>query len=229
MKLAIILPSWTYDVARVQIATRTMDALQRTDTSKFEAKPRLHLLLKAGVDYYYPVEGLGKTFDLTVEGDPALVSGVEQTLAYGTTKLFNEGAEYVSWVQDDTLVHPDWMNQLDALITRHPDARAWSIYRSANVQVHENIREDENGDVQVKSIGHVMTISHSEWVNWGVPWMEVHDGGITMDLVHPCSRPGERWVTGKSYADHIAKHGKHMRPEIPEYAVSFQGTEKENE
>lgn len=225
MTMGIILPSCIYDKYRVANAKKAFDALVKTDTAPFWIVPRLHLLLKMGVEFDYPIADLKKKFNVTVETDPAGVSGVEQTLAYGTTQLFKENVDYVTWIQDDTLVHPQWLVQLDKLIRRHPEAKAWSIYRSANVKTHKLIDVDANGDVLVQSIGHAMTLSKKEWREWNVPWQLIKDNSITMDLVHPCSRPGERWVTGVSWANHIGKQGVHMRPMIPEYAINFQGAE----
>jgi len=231
MKMGIILPSCIYNLGRAHNAKLAFEALIRTQTGLWLPKPRLHLLLKMGVDFYYPLAALQDVFDLTLEGDPAGVTGVEQTLAYGTTKLFNEGMDYVSWIQDDTLVHPRWLLQLEGLIQRHPQAKAWSVYRSANEATHKVLKIEENGDVLVSSIGHAMTIARQEWIDWGVPWQDVNDtggyAGITMDLVHPQTRPGERWVTGVSYADHIGKIGVHCQPHIPEHAVLFQGRQND--
>jgi len=125
-------------------------------------------------------------------------------------------------------VNPAWLYALIRLIERHPDAMAWSVYRSAHVKYHAPIRE-EGDDIEVRSLcGHGMTISRQKWLDWGINW--VHGAwncpsGDTLDLQYAHVKPGERWCTKVSYIDHCAKVGVHQQVGMPEYGLDFAGVQ----
>ena len=226
MRNGIVLPSWVYRPERVNLVRPAFETLQRTETDG--NKPLLLLILKLTDSYYYDSEKLLANFDVDVIPDPLEVEGTEQTLAYGTKYLFGKGVDTVTWMGDDSLFHPDWIRKLRKLIQDKPEARAWSVYRSAYVAVHQTV--EENGEyVRVSSIcGHGMTFSREEWETWGVDWSHrIWDSpyGNTLDMHHIYVRAGgERWVTKQSWVDHTGKEGQHCRPDIPEYGQAFQGT-----
>jgi hypothetical protein len=126
---------------------------------------------------------------------------------------------------DDAQFHPEWLIQLLALRERHPDAVAWSVYRSNHERFHAPlVFEDE--DVLVRSIcGHGLTMSAREWVEWGIDWKKGYwtgGGGDTLDLVHAEQRAGKRWVTRKSYVEHTGwRKGMHCDGSEKEYAQEF--------
>ena len=115
------------------------------------------------------------------------------------------------------------------------------MYHSAHQKYHQDLEVGlpvvgfvmHGNDVCVRSVcGHGMTFTREEWKAWGIDWRHGNDwanagplGGSTLDLHHAFYRPGERWVTEKSYIDHVGKHGLHVTPETPEYALNFMGTE----
>lgn len=226
MRLGIVLPSYMYSEERKRLATAAFLSL-----AKSEALPHptdLLLLVKSGTAQAYttPIELLSNKFNVIIRTDEGL-NGTEQTLAFGTQWLFeNRGVEYVTWMGDDALFHPMWLWKLQRLIAEHPEAKSWSVYRSAFEFVHRTL--DEGGeDVKVRSIcGHGLTFSKKEWSEWGVDWRvgawACHQGD-TLDLVHSEVRPGERWVTKNSYIEHTGRVGVHCTPDIPEYAKNFQG------
>lgn len=47
--------------------------------------------------------------------------------------------------------------------------------------------------------------------------------GLTFDLYDPWLRPGDRWVTRRSYILNMGVHGVNQQPEHPEYAIDFIG------
>ena len=230
VKLGVILPTFVYDNTRAALAAAMFPTLLNTRIEGLTEKPMLTIMYKPpSVPFTYPTdEQFNEKFVFERLLDPPEVSGVDQTLAWGTTHMFDNGADTVTWLGDDSLLHPDWLFQLEALINRHPEARAWSVYRSAYEMVHRTLWQDEegSGDVRVRSIGYTLTFSKKEWRGWGVDWRRGYwdcADGNTLDLCHIHDRPGERWVTGVSYAQHTGRWGVHCRPEIPEYAVAFQG------
>lgn len=81
-------------------------------------------------------------------------------------------------------------------------------------------------DVLVKSVcGHGMTFTREEWAEWGIKWETGRrwnsPEGNTLDLHHAWARPGERWVTARSYVEHTGKEGINCRAHIPEYGIGF--------
>lgn len=190
----------------------------------------LLLLIKSGTAYQYNqyVDNLRKKFRLVIKTDENL-NGTEQTLAFGTTYLLEKfGVDYVTWMGDDALFHPLWLWKLEGLIRRHPQAKAWNVYRSAFEWVHRSFKE-EGEDVLVRSVcGHGMTFTKKEWLDWGMTADKARlygtEGNSTLDLEHMEQRPGERWVTKTSFVEHTGKVGVHCTEHIPEYARDFVGT-----
>lgn len=225
MRLGIVLPSWIYNDERRRLATDAFISLARCETLQDETT--LLLLVKSGTATEYTpfLEGLNQKFRLIVKTDEGL-DGTEQTLAYGTTFLFeNYGVDYVTWMGDDSLFHPLWLWKLESLIQAHPNAICWSVYRSAFEFVHRTIKV-ANEYVRVRSIcGHGFTVSKKEWQDWGINWKDGKweaEYGDTLDLVHFSQRKGERWVTRKSYVEHTGKVGVHCTASVPEHARDFQ-------
>ena len=228
MQFGVALPSFISDPERQRLAKLCFASLLKTDVRPLSRKPMLLLMVRRGeIVFDYPkIEAMSEDWTPIVINDPSGIQGVEKSLAYGTSKLVEMGCDYVTWMGNDSLFHPRWLLELKGVIERHPDAVAWSCYRSANVKTHVNL-EERDGDVSVTSIGYGMTFSKQEWLDskiatqpdWNSPY------GDTMDLWHMWKRPGERWVTGKSWIEHTGRWGEHCRPEVPEWAIDFQGIE----
>lgn len=224
MKLGIVLPSFMYSLERKRLASAAFYSMMKTE--KLEKETRLLILAKVGhaIDYTGVLEGLEKKFSVTLKTDDGL-TGTEQTLAFGTQWMIdNFGVDYVMWMGDDALFNPLWLWKLEGLIKRHPEAKSWSVYRSAYEWFHRTL-DDTGEDVRVRSIcGHGMTFTADEWKEWGVQWKEVSTDpdSHTLDLIHYDSRPGERWVTKQSYVQHTGKVGVHCNENVPEFARDFQ-------
>lgn len=228
MRFGIVLPTWPYNSYRRDLALRTFDSLSRTAPA-LDPLPILYIIEKPSVVPAYNLEAL-TSFQTCVEPEPDMVYGTEQTLAYGTEQVLDKypTVTHVVWMGDDALFYPGWLHALRALIDRHPQARAWSVYRSAHVRYHATIALMD-ADVLVKSLcGHGMTFSREEWAAWGIDWRAgrrwiTPTGGETLDLNHPYARPGERWTTQRSYVEHTGETGVNCKPGIPEYAQAFMG------
>lgn len=228
MKLGIVLPSLLYSKEREKLAEAAFLSLAKTESLMQETL--LLLLIESGTTYQYApyLDGLRKSFRVFVKTYDDL-KGTEQKFAFGTSYMLeNFGVDTVTWLADDTLYHPLWLWKLDGLIKRHPEAKAWSVYRSAFEWMHRTIKE-EGDDVLVRSVcAHGMTFTKKEWQEWGMTWEEAGkygvDGQVTLDVEHPDARPGERWVTKQSWLEHTGKTGIHATPELPEYAREFVGT-----
>lgn len=226
MKYGIVLPTFVHSIDRTRLVTAAFASLENTVHDG--NKPELLLIQKQSVFHNQPVtEKLLEAFNVNLVPDPANIQGTEQTLAWGTQDLFDMGCDYVTWMGDDALFHPQWHMKLRKLIADKPDAVGWSVYRSAYELYHQTLLEEEEY-VRVSTLcGHGMTISKEEWKAWGIDWhlgVWYSPAGDTLDLHHAFARTMDnRWTTKVSYIEHTGRRGLHCTPEIPEYAVSFQG------
>jgi len=230
MRFGVVLPTHCYNHQRFVWAVAAFQSLAKT--IRPVAQPVLliiehpdSLMRKSPHLLYNP-----PVFSIHIVEQPVEIGGTEQTLAWGTEKLFMQhDVCHCVWMGDDALFHPNWLVELESLVLRHPDAKAWSVYRSAHVRHHATIRFDEHDDVLVKSLcGHGMTFTRKEWTEWGILWTQgqrwpVPSGGNTLDLHHAYHRPGERWCTKKSYVEHTGTIGVNVAPGIPEHAQEFVG------
>lgn len=226
MKIGIVLPSYIYNDIRRDLADDALWSLARTEPLR--ETTRLLLLVKSGrVQEYTPyLEGLRKNFNVIIKTDEGL-NGTEQTLAFGTKWLIdNFDTDYITWMGDDALFHTLWLWKLQGLIQRHPEAKSWSVYRSAFEWVHRTL-DDTGQDVLVRSIcGHGLTFSKKEWLEWGKDWTNGNwedPFEETLDMKHAWERKGERWVTKESWVQHTGKVGVHCNENIPEFAKDFVG------
>lgn len=227
MKFAFVMPCWPRTEERIRLANECFASLLRTES--IGTTPILFLLWKPG-PYVYPLEALRKKF-WTIYWQQAhegrILEGVDQPAVYGMGVAVEYGADYLVILGEDTLFHPQWLRRLVDLIERHPEARAWSVYRSAHVAIHRTLEERGN-DVLVRSInGNGLCVSAVEWHAWGLHWTQgtkwPSPDGTTMDMHHLTARPGERWVTKESYLEHTGRTGAHAHPGVPEYAQNFLG------
>lgn len=227
-KYGIVLPTWAYNPERLGLAGQGMQQLSHTEVG--DNKPVLLIIHKPGVGHYYEATGFAPKFHTYVVPEIKTgACGTEQTLAWGTEALIGDhSCDYVTWMGDDAAFHPQWHMKLRKLIEDKPDALGWSVYRSAYERFHQTLFEE--GDyVNVSTLcGHGMTISKEEWKIWGIDWKQGYwpsPAGNTLDLKHAFDRTEpNRWTTRVSYIDHVGRRGVHCTPDLPEYAVNFQGT-----
>lgn len=224
-KFGIVLPSHVYNHYRLNLVTETFRSLLKTKISE-EDKPDLCLLLKDSVFHFqYPLDALRQIFNVKLLQTEF---SSEMCLAYGTHHLFrkNPYLSHVVWMGDDALYHPNWLQELEKLIWRHPYARSYNVYNSANKKIHY-ITGGTELDLSVFSVcGHGLTISRSQWNLLPLKYHMMNEVGFsacwTLDLWHAYNYPGERWVTKKSYLQHTGLYGLNCMPHHGEYAENFQ-------
>lgn len=228
MQRGIVLPTYLYDVGRSVLARAAFESLAKTVV---ESDAHL-LIIRRPASYDVLTDDvmtvLANKFTVELIQEPSNCVGTEQTLAYGTQHLFDGGCAYVTWMGDDALFHPLWWKKLEQLTLDKPEAKAWSVYRSAYEEFHQTVQEEDDYAQATTLCGHGMTFSKQEWQAWGIDW-QVGSwnsyAGDTLDLYHSQMRGGEYWTTKVSYVEHTGKVGIHCRAEMPEHAVLFQGTE----
>lgn len=232
MRFGLVLSLYAYNEQRVLWAKAGFESLQKTITPS--EVPVLYIIEhpQSLAKFSFGLNGdLQCDFETSRLPDPPGVSGSDRIFAYGAGQLLSDYPDvtHIVWMCDDILVHPSWLIELEALISRHPTAKAWSVRRSAHVQHHAPLAETQF-DVQVRSLdGLGLTVTREEWLDFGVT-SEQGDftnpvAGNTLDLYHAYYRSGERWCTKRSYLDHTGSIGIHVGGILEHYAsVDFVGT-----
>ena len=226
MKFGLVMSSFVYNEERMALATACFDSLLQTRFP--DGAPLLLMVVKPSA-FPYPINELQRKFWLEVHGNSC--EGIEfqmseQPAVYGTDVAFSRGADVVVHLNDDSLMHPEWLVELEGLIERHPHAYAWSPYRSARQDVHKPL-ETAGSDIMVRSLcGLGIAFSRQEWAAMGVSWKQsqwMSPWGSTLDLWHAWARPGERWCPTISYMEHTGRIGIHSKTPTPEVAIAFAG------
>jgi len=159
------------------------------------------------------------------------VTGLDPLYAAGANSLLMMYPEisHLIFMQDDFLYNPEWLHQLDGLIHRHPEATAWTVYRSSHDQHHKILMRDSYGDCLVTSIAGIGTMTKEEWLAYGLTGKDggYHvpaeaGGGDTIDLHHAYKRQGQRWATGRDYWEGIGTDGIHASAGV-DRALDFVG------
>lgn len=233
MRFGLILASWIYDEQRQVWAQKSFNSLAKTKTVKLDTIPVLQFTYKpSGVVFTPFFLAWSHKFLVSVTEQPKFVRGLDPTLIWSADKVFAEYKDvtHVMFIMDDYLFKPTWLKQLEGLIDRHPKAKAYSVYRSANSRHHWTVKRNSYGDHKVTSISGIGAVSREEWMAYKPDWKlghghynvpENNGGGYTVDLHHPWARPGDRWVTDKSYIQHIGVEGIHCGVGVPERALNF--------
>jgi len=231
-KFIIVLPTWPVNQERQEHALKSFISLVRTRPLTEEKIPLWIIEKSFGIsEAARIVEFNSSPFELRILIQPPGVDNTDPVWSWGATEMFKHyaDAEYLIYLTDDLLYSPDWLSVLDQLIDRHPEAKAWSVYRSAH-EYHHKTLEVRGDDVLVRSIsGNGTCITRQEWIAWDVDYragswpVATPEGGNTLDLHHAWARSGERWVTRRSWIEHIGIRGRLCSPGVPEHAIDFVG------
>jgi hypothetical protein len=235
MKFGIIIPSYINSDTRRQFAERSYKSLMTTQLPSEDCPVDLWAVAAGDSAFNLAVQELDikdrLVFLTMVFPQPDELAGLDPAIAWCVERLFaSTDCTHVIELADDMIYNPRWFIELKALVERHPDARAWSVYRSAHTNHHRTLRETDGDHLVTSLAGNGTCWTREEWAAWGVNWTQgptwpVPTGGDTLDLHHAYARPGERWATDKSWLDHIGTVGIHAAEGIPEHALNFQGEE----
>jgi hypothetical protein len=227
MRLGFILPVYIYSDERLKWAERGLDSLRRT--AKGSYYPPLLCVTKPGKFDDATLALLTKqpfpAFIHYIANQPADASELNSAFAWGYEHIF----ERFPWVThacilcEDWIFNPQWMMQLECLISRHPDAVGWSVYRSNNARWHRTLRQ-EGEDCLVTSVNGPGAISREGWAAWGKSYRDFPSPtGYSIDLLHVIECPGERWTTYKSYIQHIGLRGTYAHEGELDLSLEFVG------
>lgn len=217
---------------RAAMVRRCMESLAKTDVRGISCV--LQITYKYSV--YLPFEEYAKilwsTFRVTCLPDEVLqVSGQGPLSTMSANHLLggDDLITHLVFMYDDFIYNPAWLRQLDTLIARHPDARAWSVYRSSYTRHHRILVRDANGDCLMSMHDGVGCVTKQEWMDYREQHQHALDfsvpptfngGGCTFDCHINYARPGERWATGKDYWENLGVHSFLGRADM---AVDFVG------
>lgn len=225
LRIGLVCLTYLYNEERVAWARRSFESLLRTETPGYQ--PVMLMVIRlgfAGLRGVLP-EGYFPQFRTLMNLQPPDAKDACAAATWGFDCLFRNHEEVTHgfFLADDFIYHPKWMIELEGVINRHPQAKSWSVYRSGNTRWHRTL-DVQGDDHLVSSISGPGAFSRSEWEEWGVdyhsfPWQ----GGWTLDVLHPELRPGERWVTGRSYIQQIGVRGMHNRAGECDESLDFVG------
>jgi YD repeat-containing protein len=227
VRLGFAMTSYMYNERRTIIARRSFASLCKTNVAGLE-KPALQLI------YHEPrwlfesyIEELSKTWEVYVEEEKPIKEKTWETFGvYGAQELLNKtDITHIGFLADDFVYNPGWMQQLVLLINRHPDGKAWSVYRSGYTRHHRIIGGD-GVDVLMTMHDATGTMTRQEWDEYGASTRKDFTcppsmgGGCTIDIHHAFIRPGNRWATSKDYWQNIDPHNG---IETEDVAIDFIG------
>jgi hypothetical protein len=229
MKFGLSLISGATTVDRARIVNQSLTSLSKTNVKDLE-KPIIWITHSDGVvDYTDMFKELSSPFELVAMTDNPKIAGPMALAVNNATVLLdvNPSVTHVIFLWDDFIYNPEWLQELNKLVARHPDGKAWSIYRSAYTRHHRIIGGD-GVDVLMTMHDGIGCVTREEWFGYSkthnghdfsVP-PDFPGGGCTPDIHHAYARPGDRWATSKDYAQNI---GRHPGIENVDCAIEFVG------
>ena len=217
--IGFILPSYPFNRERAVWAKRSFTSLAKSRILNY--KPRIVMVARPGVCDPRTLFPKMQQFDVEILEQPKQITFIDAAFTWGLDHLFRNypWISHGGIVQDDFIYNPNWLRELDALISRRPNALNWWVYRSNNERYSRTIKSD-GADHQVTCVNGPGVMTREEWRAWGLDYHAVDFG---LDVTHPKQRPGERWVTAKSYIQSIGVRGVHNTPEEGEAAIGFVG------
>lgn len=220
MKIGLVLVSYPYNQQRVQLTTRCMISLAKTNVTNIDSVLQITYKESPLMPFSIYEDILGKTFKVKPLPD-------EQVHTHGQSQLSTASANilldidseitHVVFMYDDFIYNPAWLQELVQLINRHSNARAWSVYRSSYTYHHQVIAHDGT-DTLVTMHDGVGCVTREEWEEYNktlvgdftTPDFRVGNalvhGGCTFDIHHAKNRPGDRWTTSRDYWENLGIH-----------------------
>lgn len=265
MRFGFVIPLWIYDDQRKNWAEASIRSLGKTC---IEGEPPVLVFVVKNNPTDAESESLSRSakldgFEKIVIEQPVDAVSIDAAFVYGVKWILQNrpAVTHIAFMTCDWLYHPNWLIELRSLIQRHPEGKAWWVYRSAHEKYHKTLRVEQ--DVLVRSINaggcfpsqdyrglnldyHQFRIdkprvteatfdeatgslliqtADGRKVNFqkGMNTMMPFNNGLTLDLIDPWMRPGERWVTKRSWILNIGVQGVNQQVDAPEYAIDFVG------
>lgn len=155
MKLALVIPIAAESKQRLRWAEASFASLHKTNVPSGE-KLRIVVVSKnwPNLGSLVPVlKNLASIdFDCRIIGQPDDAKSIDACNIFGWHRAIADWPDvtHLAMATADWLYHPMWLEELNALIGRRPEARSCWVYRSSFEQFHKTLKVD--GDVMVRSI-----------------------------------------------------------------------------
>lgn len=229
-RFGFVLISHVGNAERAALVTRSLNSLIKTKITDTDIySPALEIMYNPSskFDYGQFTKQLDRNWLVFTDTDKA--SGLNGLVSIAADLLIEEveNITHVGFLWDDFYYHPEWGIKLNELVLRHPDAKAWSIYRSSYTRHHRIIGgQSSSGDCLMTMHDGVGLMTVEEWKEYGASKRadfacpESMGGGNTIDIHHAYERPGDRWATGRDYAQNLGVHANLGRLD---QAIDFVG------
>lgn len=232
MRFGLVLPTYIDTESRQRWAKSSLATLAKTQVEGLDEKPLLLIIHKGTMSEAAVVEQPFPQFEAQITAQSPDIHSNDGVYAWSCYQIIDHipSVTHLALITDDWLYNPRWLLELQSLVRRHPNSKANWVYRSAYEEIHKTLKVDEHGDVLVRSINAGGLSPVEEWKEWKLDWRKCprengENGRLSLDLLHPRQRPGERWVTPKSYIVNVGTRGVCQRPETEDFAVDFVGLE----
>lgn len=234
MKFGVSYISYVNSAFRQGVTNHSLTTLAATDTEGLF--PYLFVFYKASdlLNYDTFLDSLTSKFVTHLVRDEANHGGVNNILRASVENILLQAPDvtHLVFLYDDFIFNPNWLKQLVGVIERHPDARAWSVYRSSYTR-HHRIVDGDGVDVRMTMHDGIGCITKEEWklldnevtVRAGdttVPNTHELGGGCSLDVFHAYALPGSRWATSRDYWQNLGIHPGLGRQD---QAIDFVGEE----
>lgn len=225
MKFGITVLSNIYSLTRAEIAQRSFTSLAKTNMEGLERPTMVLSVTTTAFDYNPYMEMFQEKCNVVVTRDVDAGSISNLFVIASDYLLQDESITNLIYLPDDFVYNQLWLIELSKLITRHPNATAWAVYRSSYTRHHRIVGGDDK-DCLMSCNDAVGCVSREEWIEYrkllkgdfSVP--EQFGGGCTIDVHHAYARPGERWATTLDYIQNICVHPHLGRQDM---AIDFIG------
>src|SRR5580692_1999146 len=215
MKIGIVYISSINSEFRRSIVLRTLPSLIKTNVEGLEKPVILVTYRQSDFVYDEYFEQLKLKFEVDITTDPAGYSGAVSVLQEAASRLLDTHSDvtHVSFMCDDSLCNPEWLQELSKLIQRHPDGIAWAVYRSALTAYHQIIGGDDV-DVLMNMHDGIGCLTREEYRDF------VKNGHAGAPDMQHASRQGNRWATKRDYIENLGVHPEYGRLD---QAIDFVG------
>lgn len=233
MKFGLIYISRVTTPHRKKIVEQSLMTLAKTDVTGLDAELVIFYRESPLMDYEKDCEALDERYLHLVKDEGTYPYTNDVT--YASVKALKElvpDATHIVFLYDDFIFNPQWLNQLVGVIERHPDAKAWSVYRSSYTR-HHRIVDGDGVDVRMTMHDGMGCMTVGEWDafetliksqvgNTTVPPNHELGGGFSIDIFHAYAMPGDRWATSRDYWQNLGIHAGLGRQD---QAIDFVGEE----
>jgi len=153
MRFGFVLPVYIYNTFRQRLAQASFASLARSLTDGLEQQPVLLFVEKNEPETGDVVSAASfPGFEVLRLPEPHDAASIDGCLLYGFSYLAERFPEvsHFAMLTNDWVYNREWLYRLKEIIERHPDAKAWWVYRSAFEKFHKTLRIED--DVLVRSM-----------------------------------------------------------------------------